>query len=274
MAVFILILTLLFILLLTFRFSKKESCEKVEKKKKDLIIWRFALYSGIYSGLFLTYFTVVYATPFRFFFHIILLIAIFTTLNISLPSWICKKRKLIKNCVCDEYRYADFPPAIGLGLLGPITFLILPDGDNLLANLVLFTFFATIAALYLMKPYKNIKALDYPDELKIYTITQLQEFLVSDSANKKLISIVQSSCDFCKLQLEEMSAILEQHPELVRIIDLTFPEKIEAFVFGFLNLEEPDNIKTPTNLIVNQGMNFDRRDGIITHDEINYYLFM
>ncbi len=246
-------------------YGSPKVCNEIEKTEKSLFIWRQALYLAVLSGWLISFFTAVVPSPIKFLFHITFVISTMVTLSISLPAWICKKRGLTLLCACDIYKYNDFELMLLLGTVGSIAFLFLPSveiGYLLLAFLVV-----AALLLYLLRPEKKISPLKYPPELALHSLEELQEFLMTDPYQRKLITVLKAECDFCKLQTEEVSGIPDLK-RLYRVIDLTEKDHLDPFILEFLNFEEPSKIKVPTSVIIDNGMSFDRIDGVLTRDKL------
>ena len=247
------------------KYSSPKLCNDIEKSEKDLKIWRKGLYLAVLSGWAISYFSVISPSPIKFLFHFSFVSATTTTLVISLPAWVCKKRRLSLLCACDIYRYNDFELMLLLGITGSLAFIMLPSND---AAIWLWLFLLSAASiLYFGKPKKKIEHLKYPEELALRTLEELQEFLMADPSQRKLITVLKAECDFCKLQAEEMATIPDIG-RLYRVIDLTHPEYLDPFILEFLNFEDPSRIKVPTSVIIDNGMSFDRKDGVLTKDEL------
>ncbi|RMG30902.1 MAG: hypothetical protein D6732_15485, partial [Methanobacteriota archaeon] len=132
---------------------------------------------------------------------------------------------------------------------------------------LLFFLIGSGVLLYLIRPEKRIEPLKYPPELALHSLEELQEFLMTDPYQRKLITVLKAECDFCKLQAEEVAGIPDLN-RLYRIIDLTEKDHLDPFILEFLNFEDPSKIKVPTSVIIENGLSFDRKDGVLTRDEL------
>lgn len=248
-----------------FKYGSPKICNEIEKTERDLYFWRIGLYSAVLAGWLMAFFTVAVPSPLKYLFHLVFLVSTMVTLWISLPAWICKKRNLSLICACDIYKYNDFELMLLLGVIGSFAFLVLPSTA---AAYWLLAFLVTVAGLlYVIKPEKKIEPLKYPRELALHSLEELQEFLMTDPYQRKLITVLKAECDFCKLQAEEVVGIPDLS-RLYRVIDLTDKDQLDPFILEFLNFEDPSKIKVPTSVIIDNGMSFDRKDGVLTRDEL------
>ncbi len=254
-----------FAIYLANRYSNVTICNQLTKTKVHLRWWRNGLYVAVVSGWLISIFTAPVPSFARFVFHLSFLGGTLVTLYVSIPSWICKKRNLSMVCACDIYEYNDFELMLMHGMFGSFALLFATNSVHALA---IFSYLLSVAIiLYITRPPKIIPPLKYPPELEIRTVEQLQDFLMHDPMRRKLITLLRSECDFCKLQVEEISYVSPMY-DVLRVIDISDETQIDHFLLQFLNFEEPEKIKVPTSLIIENGMSFDRKDGIMTKDEI------
>lgn len=258
------------ILYMLLNYRTETDCREIQINKQNLRWWRYGLYGAVLSAIFASYYSFVFPNLIKITFHMMFLIGTLVTLNISLPAWMCKKRGIMFHCNCDYYQYQDFLPMILVGLLGSISFLFLPEE---LTNINLFSWTLVMALLYNYAPTKPAKSIFVPDNLSLTSIDQLQAFLMVNPNSRKLITLVHGGCDFCELQINEIEKLAESEQENTKVLDLTNQRNIDQFLIEFLNLGSNfDDIPFPSTLIIDNGLSFDRKDGVLTANELAMFL--
>ena len=204
----------------------------------------------------------------RFVFYIAFPYFTIVTLNISLPAWFCKFNKQSYLCNCDYYTYRDFEIVLLLGTVTGILMIIFPQYQLIP---IISTFLLVL--IYFFIPTKEVDILNYPRELQIENEEQLQLFLMSQSDKRKVILLIHSGCDFCELQINELNELSDDLYENVRILDFTNGSMLNDFFLDYLNIERNyESMQFPATLIIDNGMSFDRRMGILSATEMTMIL--
>lgn len=265
----LLVFDLIFILLnIGYHFvstSKEGSCNNVTFSSHQLVIWRYALYNMVVSVWIAALLTFTYPTAFRILFHLTFLTAISYNLYGSLPAWFCKKFHNAFHCNCDYYEYKDFELVLVVGTLLALLIAIFPDLGlpMLLAGLLFLGF------IYMFIPKKEVEKLKYSENLVISTIDDLQNFIAVDPGHKKIISLLHSGCDLCSIQIAEINSLDESILRYVRVIDFTDDPDFDPFMLDFLNLSRDyKQISFPSVLLIEDGINFEKIDGIFSVDDL------
>lgn len=239
-------------------------CKSIEIKMENLVIWRYGLYAAISGASLASYFTFVYASPVRVFFHLIFMSGTMITLFISLPAWICEQRGIIDYCNCKSYNYIDFIPMLIIGSLFTISFIFVHS-----AVVLVVAAFVYILS-YFFSPKKKVMPLNIPPDLELRTIDDFQMFLMYEPHHRKIISILHAGCDFCDIQIAEFEKLNEQYKSHSKILDISPDKDVDPFIINFLGLNG-DNLSeelSPSAYIFDNGMSFDRKDGLLSHAEI------
>ncbi len=249
--------------------SKDEkNCQTIVVGPKNLQAWRYALYGAVLSGWLSVFFLLSNPSVLRFVFYIAFPYFTIVTLNISLPAWFCKFNKQSYLCNCDYYTYRDFEIVLLLGTVTGILMITFPQYQLIP---IISTFLLVL--IYFFIPTKEVDILNYPRELQIENEEQLQLFLMSQSDKRKVILLIHSGCDFCELQINELNELSDDLYENVRILDFTNGSMLNDFFLDYLNIERNyESMQFPATLIIDNGMSFDRRMGILSATEMTMIL--
>ena len=275
--IWILCLLLLFgVIISHYFFSKKEKyCLSLNNNNsKNLAYWRYSLYLFSFSFFFYFFTLLSYSSDFRILFYLLSFLFIVILLDISLPSWFCKKNMILTNCNCDYYNYKDFSVVVIFSMVGVFCLFIFSINKlNFLSFLFLFFYNFALISIYLFFPKKVEASFSFPSDLVLKSIDDLQNFLITNINKRKIIFLVKSGCDFCQLQLNELNLLTPEERKFVKIINFSTPVMIDSFVLEFLNITMDRNIiNFPTGIIIENGINSDVKEGVISSIELNYML--
>ncbi|MCH8908788.1 MAG: hypothetical protein IH840_17015 [Candidatus Heimdallarchaeota archaeon] len=176
-------------------------------------------------------------------------------------------------CHCDFYKYNDFIPMLIVGSIGALNFAIFPLNQlQALTLLIIYILYALVIAFLL--PQKEIQPLKYPPQLLIQNIDQFQEFLMTNPQERKLITMVKATCDFCAIQVAELNQIpLDILSSRLRILDLSIM-KIDPILGMTLNIspDELDKVPVPSTRVYDAGMEVELKEGVLSSPEIQALL--
>ncbi|MDH5401785.1 MAG: hypothetical protein OEY49_04765 [Candidatus Heimdallarchaeota archaeon] len=249
-----------------------DNCKQILINERMMIKWRYNLYLMVSFSWLIAYFTTINSSPVKFLFHSLFTFLIIDNLRISIPSYVCKKNGLGGSCACDNYKYNDFYPLIGLGIIGSFSLLFFNfteiDGFLVIIGLSLLS-----VSIYYFLPLKDVTTLKYPEELLISDIDNLQEFLITNPTSKKLVILLNSSCDFCEIQVKELNDLPNEfRNNAIRIIDLTNKETIDPIISFTLNINTGDKIPVPATIIFDAGMVIEQKDGVLSKEELEFLI--
>ncbi len=252
-----------FIIWFFLTYTREKNCQDITVNKAMLIRWRYFLYIAIFATWGIAFAIFIEKSTIRFFLHPLFLLPTLYTLEKSLPTWICKQIGIANACNCDIYEYNDFYPMLALASIGNLVFafttLDLIGGVLLLLGLLILSVLA-----YLLIPAKHYDDIDIEDQMKVSDIDEIQNFLMIDRMSKKIIVLLDSKCQFCEIQLNEIRAL---DPEIlsksVRLIDTTNIEVLDPMIAFSLNINKPETIKIPTSVIFDSGMVVDHNEGLM-----------
>lgn len=246
-------------------------CRHIEITQKNLNIWRFFLYTSVYATWIASLLLFIFPSNFRHLIHPYFITGVLYMMYISIPAYICKTNGYGGTCNCDFYEYDDFVPMIILAIIGHGLFIFLElsqfTGSILFVGLFVSSFF--ISKLI---PKKELQPLKYPEYLLISEIDQLQEYLMTNPHEKKLLTVVDAKCDFCEIQVQEIMRSSAFDGKQLRIFDLTITEKIDPIIPMTLNLDMDQKIPVPTTFIFDSGMAIEQKDGVLSKQEIEAIL--
>ncbi|MHA2504458.1 MAG: hypothetical protein ACXAE3_16520, partial [Candidatus Kariarchaeaceae archaeon] len=203
--------------------------------------------------------------------HIYFIIGVSYMLYISLPAYICKKKGYGGTCNCDFYEYNDFIPMVILALTGHALFMMLSWDFNMGSILFLGLLTASLGINKLM-PKKELQPLKYPEYMLINEIDQLQEYLMTNPHERKLLTILDARCDFCEIQVNEIMRSSAQDGRQLRIFDLTYTDELDPIIPMTLNLDMEQKVPVPTTFIFDSGMATEQKDGVLSKNEIEALL--
>ncbi|MHA2253674.1 MAG: hypothetical protein ACXAD7_25165 [Candidatus Kariarchaeaceae archaeon] len=248
-------------------------CMHISIVQKQLMYWRFCLYSSVFSAWIGAIFTFSIPSLIKIAFHIFVDISLGYMFYISLPLYTCKRLGHGGTCACDSYTYTDLIPMAVLGVVGTIVLVIFDfSGVESILMLVPYAILSYIFFKYL--PRKEVLPLKYPKELRLLNIDQYQEFIMNNPSEKKLITIVKPTCDFCSMQVDELNQIPEDLLlSRFRIFDLAYKEEIDPILSIYLNIADFSTLPVPSTRIYDGGMEVELKEGIITSIEIQAILF-
>jgi len=247
--------------------KEEENCRNITVGPKNLLVWRYAFYGSVLSAWLGVYFLLGNTSTVRFIFYIAFPYLTTITLNISLPAWFCKLNKQMYLCNCDYYTYKDFKLVLVYGTIIGILLILFPLLSVLILSMIL------LGLIYLFIPKKEIEGLNYPNELKISDESQLQNFLMKGSENRKIIILIHSGCDFCELQVNELNTLPNDMYDNIRILDFTNGSVLDDFHLDYLNIERNyESMQFPATLIIDNGMSFDKRMGILSSTDMDMIL--
>ena len=265
--------TLSLFIILYFRTKKEKYCQSLGNSPNNLIYWRYSLYSfSISLGLYwFSFFNYLLDIRFLFFFLSLIFIAIL--LSISLPSWLCKKNNIVTECNCDYYKFRDFVPVIACTVIGASIFFFLSVTINYISIYFMIIYALILCILFFFTPKKDEEKLHYPPELFINSIGDLQTFLITDIDKRKIIFILKSGCEFCQIQVNELTQLGIKERKYLRILDFSESIMLDPFVFDFLNIS-PDKSKLnfPTGIVIESGINSDIKEGVMLSSELAFLL--
>lgn len=247
-------------------------CRRIMISEDQLKYWRFFLYGTIFTSWLIALLVYVIPSTLRFVLHLFFVIGLNQMLEISVPAYICKKFGYGGTCNCDFYKYNDFYPMIGIGIIGNLlfSFLELNTSNGLLLFGILLLLSLGIATIL---PQRKLKPLKYPPELLISEIDDLQSYLMSTPHQKKLLTVLDAKCDFCEIQVEEIMRVQEElRLEHLRIYDLTFADEMDPIIPMTLNMNTSEKIPVPTTFIFDSGMAIEQKDGVLSKTEIEAIL--
>lgn len=253
-------------------YTRENNCRDITVNRSMLTRWRRYLYMAIFATWVIAFTIFIEKSTIRFFFHPIFVLPTLYTLDKSLPTWICKQIGIANACNCDIYEHNDFYPMIVLAGVGNLVFafttLDLIGGVALLFSLVVLSL-----CIYYFIPSKYYDDINISDDMKIRDIDEIQEFLMMDRMSKKIIVLLDSKCQFCEIQINEILAldakILSKN---IRLIDLTNVEVLDPMIAFSLNINNPENIKIPTSIIFDSGMVVDHNEGLMDQMQIKNLL--
>ena len=253
-------------------YTKRKNCMGITVNHVMLSRWRRYLYVAIFATWVIAFTIFIEKSTIRFFFHPVFVVPTLYTLDKSLPTWICKQIGIANACNCDIYEYNDFYPMLALGSIGNLVFafttLDLIGGVALLFSLVVLSL-----CIYYFIPSKHYDDIDIDDKMKVRDIDEIQEFLMMDRMSKKIIVLLDSKCQFCEMQINELFAI---DPKIlsksVRLIDMTNVDELDPMVAFSLNINNPENIKNPTSIIFDSGMVVDHNEGLLDQTQLQNIL--
>lgn len=252
-------------------YTREKNCRGITVNRHMLTRWRRYLYLAIFATWVIAFTIFIEKSTIRFFFHPIFVLPTLYTLDKSLPTWICKRIGIANACNCDIYEYNDFYPMIALASIGNLVFALttldLYGGVALLFSLVVLSL-----CIYSFIPAKHYDDIDINENLKISDIDAIQEFLMHNRMSKKIIILLDSKCQFCEIQLNEIKALREEIlTNNIRLIDLTNSE-MDPMVSFALNINSPETIKIPTSIIFDSGMVVDHNEGLMDQMQIENIL--
>jgi hypothetical protein len=259
------------LLLMYKRYQKEVNCKVIEINKRNLIFWRFGLYGAVINAFLISYFTFIDQNIIRILFYIIFIICTLSCLTISFPPWICKNNGLMQHCNCDYYEFNDFIFLLLLGSFGSISFIFVIEEYALI---LLFILVLIQVLTYFYSPMKPPKSIFVPEEISISNLDEIQQFLIDNPKGRKLITLIHSGCDFCELQIDEIMKLTETVKSNIKVLDLTLISEYDPFLLEFLSLNEAiEEIPFPSTLIIENGLSFDRREGVLTVNELQEMVY-
>ena len=159
-----------------------------------------------------------------------------------------------------------------LGIIGTLIYSVF---ELTLQNGVLFLgLLVTVSmAFAFLLPEKEITPHDYPPELMLNNVDEFQAFIMTNPAQRKLITLLKATCDFCKLQVDEFNRIPKNLlMERLRIFDLTVI-KMDPILGFALNIEDTEKVPVPSTRIFDSGMETEMKEGVLMSSEIETLLY-
>jgi hypothetical protein len=214
------------------------------------------------------FFSFVEQSLVKILFHGIFVATTMYPLYISVPPYICKKIGHGGTCACDVYEHHDFYPMIGLGIIGTLL-LSLYELDATESLFIFIPIMLLSVVIFFFIPKKEIQPLKYPKELRIDTIDEFQQFIMTNPNERKLITILKPTCDFCTMQVDELNQIpYDMLSGRLRILDLAFEDELDPLLIMTLNITDFSKLPVPSTRVYDSGMEIELKEGILTYPEI------
>lgn len=257
---------------LIYTYSQSDNCRLITIRSNQIRLYRIHIYTAVSSSWLIAYF--IFGIDFWLKYPLLLLFAFSTVhmLKVSLPAWICKKKKMLGTCACDYYEYDDLIPMI---IYAAITNLVFSLVDWTLSSAGIYLLVLLFGAflVYRFSPKKKIKALELPPELVMKTADEFQAFITFEPEKPKIVIIASDSCKFCDFQVSEINAIpLRITKDRLRVLDITDKKEVDLMILFSLNLDPSLNFGLPISFTLNGGICVNQKEGAILRQEMEEIL--
>ncbi len=250
--------------------NNPSNCRSLLVDRKMLKNWRFNLYSSIYITWIISYTTFIKLSIIRILLHPIFLALVLYNLKISLPAWFCKIRGISSSCNCDRYVYSDFIPMLILGIV--INLILIFSSVSILMENILLLIGTLISIIIIFIPQKPSPTLMLEKELLINNIDEFQKFTMQSVDSSHILLLLDSKCEFCEIQLNELNKIQEEYKYRIKIIDITNRENMDPIIQMTLNIDNLQNFSVPYSYAFRGGMVVNQQEGVINYDQLNSLL--